>query len=182
MIGKFLNAAGYQAVWFASVAGASQGLAWVGPVAAVAFACAVIGTSARPGADARLIPFALAIGAVADSAWILLGWLDYRAPWPSASFAPAWILGLWLSLALTLNHSLAFLRGRPVLAVALGALGGPLAYWAASQSGAVRLDAPAPLVLCGLGLAWGLLFPALVRVASRKSAWGDRVDVPQASS
>jgi hypothetical protein len=168
VIGKLLNALGYQGVWIASVAGASRGMAWVGPVCAVAFACAVLATSERPRVDARLMMLAIAVGATMDSAWIALGWLDFNAAWPSAAFAPAWILGLWLSLALTLDHSLAFLRDRVWLAAVLGGAGGPLAYWAASRSGAVRLDAPVLTVLAGLGVAWALLFPMLVRAAGSR--------------
>lgn len=170
MTGKLLNALGYQGVWFASVAGAGRGLFWIGPLCAMAFACVVLATSDRPRADARLVVLALAIGAAIDSTWIALGWLEFNAAWPSAAFAPAWILGLWLSLALTLDHSLVFLRDRLWLAAALGAVGGPLAYWAASRSGAVRLDAPLVMVLSGLGLAWALLFPLLVRAAGTGQA------------
>ena len=169
MTGKVLNALGYQVVWIASVLGAARGLAWAGPLAAAAFACAVLATSTNPRDDARLLPLAFAFGALADSAWIALGWIDYGAAWPSDSFAPAWILGLWVSLALTLNHSFAFLRERLALAALLGAIGGPAAYWTASRWGAVRFEATDAVVLGGLALAWALLFPALAFAAGRRS-------------
>ena len=169
MRGKVLNALGYQVVWIASVLGAARGLAWAGPLASAAFACAVLATSPDPRADARLLPIALAIGAFADSAWIAMGWISYDAAWPSDVFAPAWILGLWASLALTLNHSFAFLRERLALAALLGAVGGPLAYWAASRWGAVHLLTGDAWVYGSLGLAWALLFPALAFAEGRRS-------------
>jgi hypothetical protein len=170
VIGKLLNAIGYQGVWIATVAGASRGLPWVGPLAAAMFAVGVLAGGDARRRDLRLAALAMAIGAVADSAWIALGWLDFSAAWPSAAFAPAWILGLWLSLALTLNHSLAFLKGRLPMAAAFGAIGGPFAYWAASKTGAVHLDAPPAIVFGGLGIAWAVVFPALVRFATLPAA------------
>ena len=105
-----------------------------------------------------------------DSAWIALGWLDFRAPWPSTQLAPGWILGIWLAFSLTLNHSLAFLKQRYALSALLGAIGGPLAYWSASQGlGAVHFDAPMTTVLPGLCVGWTGLFPLLVRMAESRS-------------
>ncbi len=166
MTWKIVNAAGYQLVWFISVAGAARGSMFAGPLVAFVFAVIVLGFGGKSRTDLRLIPLVLAIGLIADSAWIALGWLDYSAPWPSSGFAPAWILGIWLAFALTLNHSLDFLKRRYAMAALLGAIGGPLAYWSAARGlGAVRFDAPAATVLCGLGVGWAAMFPLLVRIS-----------------
>jgi hypothetical protein len=166
MTWKLANAIGYQLVWLASIIGATHGSRFAGPLAAALFACLVLAFGGQRRADLRLIPLVLAIGVLVDSAWIALGWLDYSAPWPSADFAPAWILAIWLAFALTLNHSLAFLKRRHALASILGAIGGPLAYWLAADGfGAVHFIAPVPAVLIGLGVAWALMVPMLVRIA-----------------
>jgi len=163
---KFANAIGYQLVWLASIIGAIHGSRYAGPLAAALFACMVLAFGGQRSADLRLIPLVVAIGLLVDSAWIALGWLDYSAPWPSSDFAPAWILGIWLAFSLTLNHSLSFLKRRYALASLLGAMGGPLAYWLAADGfGAVRFDAPVVTVLIGLGIAWGLMIPMLMRIA-----------------
>jgi len=163
---KLANAIGYQLVWLASILGATHGSRLAGPLAAALFACTVLAFGAQRRADLRLVPLVLAIGLLADSAWIALGWLDYSAPWPSPDFAPAWIVAIWLAFALTLNHSLAFLKRRHALASLLGAIGGPLAYWLAAEGfGAVHFDAPVLTVLIGLGIAWALLVPVLMRLA-----------------
>ena len=165
-MGKLANAIGYQLVWFASVMGAIHGAWYAGPLAAALFASMVLAFGSNGRADLRLIPWVLAIGLLADSAWIALGWLDYSAPWPSAEFAPGWILAIWLAFSLTLNHSLAFLKHRYALAALLGAIGGPLAYWCAARGfGAVHFDAPDMTVLIGLGIAWALMIPMFVRIA-----------------
>src|SRR5580658_3552583 len=170
MIWKIANAVGYQLVWIVSVSGASRGSMYAGPLAVAAFATMVLGFGNHRRADLRLIPLTLAVGLVADSSWIALGWLDFKAPWPSTQLAPEWILGIWVAFSLTLNHSLAFLKHRYALSALLGAIGGPLAYWGASQGlGAVHFDAPASIVLPGLCVAWSLLFPLLVRMAEYQS-------------
>ena len=166
MTWKLANAIGYQLVWLASIMGAIHGSQFAGPLAAALFACVVLAFGRHRRADLRLIPLVLAIGLLADSAWIALGWLDYSAPWPSAQMAPGWILAIWLAFSLTLNHSLAFLKRRYALASLLGAIGGPLAYWLAADGfGAVRFDAPDRTVLIGLGIAWALIIPMLMRIA-----------------
>lgn len=165
------NAVGYQVVWLVSIAGAAHGSALAGPAAAIVFIALTIAFGRQHRADLRLIPLALLIGLVIDSTWIRIGWVHYEAPWPSAQLAPAWIIGIWVSFALTLNHSMAFLKGRYALAAVLGAIGGPFAYWGASRGlGAVHFDAPAMTVLIVLGATWAAVFPLLVRLAEVRRA------------
>lgn len=166
---KLVNAIGYQLVWLVSVVGAAHGQLFAGPLAAIAFAVLVLAFGGERRADLRLIPLVLLIGLLTDSAWIELGWLDYSAPWPSAQFAPAWIVGIWVSFALTLNHSMAFLKGRYLLAAVLGAVGGPLSYWGASRGlGAVHFVAPVAIVLLGLGIVWMGVFPLFARLSETR--------------
>ena len=156
------NLLGFQAVWFAAVIGASSGYAWAGPVAALVFAAAHFAfTPDRPG-DARLLAIALAMGVVADSALVLGGLLTFVSPWPWPSLAPLWILAMWAGFALTLNHSMAFLRHRPAAAAVFGIVGGPLAYWGAARGwDAVRFDAGLVPAMVALAVVWGIALPAL---------------------
>jgi hypothetical protein len=179
VIWKATNAVGYQLVWLVSVASAANGSLYAGPLAATAFAVMVLAFGNQRRADLLLIPLVLAIGLLADSAWIAFGWLDYSAPWPSGHLAPGWILGIWMAFALTLNHSLAFLKRRYALAALLGGIGGPLAYWSASHGfGAVHFVAATSTVLCGLCVGWALIAPVLVRFAEQRSLPRAREAVP----
>jgi hypothetical protein len=95
--------------------------------------------------------------------------LVYAAPFPSAQFAPVWIIALWMSFALTLNHSLAWLKSHPALAALLGAIGAPLAYWAAARGwGALAFAAQPALALGMLAVAWAILAPALFWLAAHR--------------
>ena len=168
------NVIGYQLVWFACVAGAGRGLAWLGPMAALLFAAATLLCGGKRDADLRTLFVTLPIGIALDSAFAASGWLVYAEPWPWQGAAPAWIWALWTGFALTLNHSLAFLRDRPWLAALLGLLGGPLAYWAAAGGfDAVAFGAaPMPWVMAALALAWALALPVVFALDKRLASSG----------
>ena len=165
------NVIGFQAVWLASIAGAGQGLVWTGPVAALAFAAFTLAWGGRAHDDLRLLAITLPVGLLLDSAFAASGWLVYAEAWPWAWAAPVWIGSLWLGFALTLNHSMAFLRERPLVAALFGAVGGPLAYWtAAGAFGAVSFGAPVAWILAALALAWALVLPLLFGIDRRLAA------------
>ncbi|PJM71467.1 DUF2878 domain-containing protein [Achromobacter ruhlandii] len=159
------NLIGYQIVWFSAVIGAGQGLAWPGVVAATLFIAAQLAASATARADLRLAGGAVLCGVALDGSLSALGWARYAADaWP----APLWILALWAAFALTLNHSLAYLRPRPWLACVFGAVGGPLAYWGAARGWQpVQFEAPAWRATAALAAGWALALAALTAGARR---------------
>lgn len=162
------NVLGFQAVWLASVAGAGMGLAWPGPVAAVVFVALTLAFGGMARDDRRLLAIALLLGLLVDSAFAASGWLRFAEPWPWAWAAPIWIMSLWAGFALTLNHSMRFLRDRPVFAALFGFVGGPLAYWTAARAfDAVSFGAPLPWVMLALAVAWALVMPLLYALDRR---------------
>jgi hypothetical protein len=164
------NLLGFQLVWLAAVAGAGKGLWWSGVLALVVFATLQLTFSAQRAADLRLMGVAAVIGLLLDSAWIWTGLIDFATPLPFAWLAPVWIIVLWLAFALTLNHSMASLQGRPWIAAALGAVGGPLAYSIAVHAWqAASLPDPAWHAYLAVGLAWAIVTPLLLALASRLS-------------
>jgi hypothetical protein len=82
-------------------------------------------------------------------------------PWPSESFAPAWIMLLWLALALAINHSLQFFKTRLLWAAIFGGIGSPMSYYAGARLGAAEWVAPFWEVAFATGASWALLLPAL---------------------
>ncbi|MGL6289111.1 MAG: DUF2878 domain-containing protein [Silanimonas sp.] len=156
------NVLGFQAVWFASVMGAANGLPWAGPVAACAYAAAHLAWTPDRRGDLRMLGIALPMGLVADSLLAISGILAFASPWPSTLVAPVWILAMWAGFALTLNHSMAFLRGRWLAAAVFGAVGGPLAYWGAARGfDAVDFGLGLPVAMLALAVTWGVAMPAL---------------------
>lgn len=167
---KLANFIGYQAVWFAAVIGAGTGLWWPGLAAAAAFVAWQLRVSVQRGADVRLLGVALLCGCVVDGGLSASGLARYAAPEPAlpAGGAPLWILALWASFSLTLNSSLGYLRGRPILALTLGAAGGPLAYAGAARGWqALAFEAPAWRGLAWLACGWAVAMPLLAALARR---------------
>lgn len=160
------NFAAFQIGWFACVLGAAHDLPWAGTAVAAAIVAAHIGSAARPLQELKLVGIALLIGAVWDSALVMLGWLDFKSGFLVAGMAPHWILALWALFAITLNVSLAWLKARLAAAVLLGAVAGPLAYWGGVRLGAVSFVEPLP-ALIALSIGWALFTPLLVLLARR---------------
>jgi hypothetical protein len=166
-----LNFAVFQAGWWACVLGAAHDRAAAGSLFAVLVIAAHVVLVARPLRELRLVAIALSIGVVWDSAMLMSGWLDFRSGFFVPGMAPHWILALWALFAITLNHSLAWLRGRLPAAALLGAIAGPLAYWGGVQLGAVVFIEPLHALLA-LAAGWAIFTPLLVRLA--QSGRGER--------
>ncbi len=183
------NLFGYQAVWFAAVIGAGGGHWWPGVVAAALFVALHLGlypqSRQQRRADLKLMAVALACGLVLDGALSLSGLARYAAGAPALPIggAPLWILSMWAAFALTLRHSMAPLLQRGWAALALGAIGGPLAYLGAGRGwSAIAFAEPAWPALAILALGWGLAIPLLATLAARWSRTAGADPVPVTGS
>lgn len=153
MVGNIINALLYQFVWFTCVLGGNH---WV-PAAILAILLQVwLGGTWR--ADLRMMGILLITGLVIDGILQVTGVLVFTEPgWP----IPLWLVMVWLGLANTVNHSLAWLIHRPVMSAILGGLGGPLAYWAGTKVDAATFGYGLPVTLSLLAVVWALLFLVL---------------------
>jgi hypothetical protein len=162
----WINAAAFELVWVCAVAGAGRGWWWPGPLAVAVFALWQLRPGEAMPGDATLVAVAFVIGLVADTLLLRSGLLRYATAEPLSGWAPVWILALWVNFALTLNHSLGFLRRHLWLAALLGALGAPCSYWAAARGWqAVEPAAPALRTFVVIALGWGLTLPLLAHLA-----------------
>lgn len=161
------NLVGYQLVWFAIVISVSRGQSWRGIASALLFVALQFWFSASRLADARALVAAFLCGFLLDGALAGLGLLHYASPVVSMP-APIWILSLWLAFAMTLNHSMSFLRGRPGLAALLGGIGGPLAYLSAARGfNAIVFTTPAWHAIALLAIGWAIGLALLVVLSQR---------------
>ncbi len=158
----------FQLTWVAAVGGAGYGLWWPGLLMLGGFVLWHCASSAGWQGDLLLAAMLAVIGFGADTALLQAGVLSYATPLPWAQAAPVWIVVLWAGFALTLNHSMGFLRGRPMWAALFGLLGGPLAYWvAANVWNAASFGGNDLQSLIVLGLVWAVLTPAAMALAER---------------
>lgn len=164
----WLNLVLFQLGWVATVAGAGHGYWWAGPLSLLAYAGLVFRLTPWPRTDFALVCSACLLGLAIDSAYIQLGLLRFAEPVPFAGLAPIWILGMWMSFALTLNHSMRFFHGRLALAAVFGLVGGPLAYWVAgSKFAAVEMLGDVRLGYLAIGVVWAVVTPLLIALAAR---------------
>jgi hypothetical protein len=166
---NWLNFIGYQLVWFALVAGAARGRIVWPLVAALGFIGWQLAVSTRRALDWRLMGAAFGAGVIIDGGLALSGWVRYASAAPALppGGAPIWILALWISFALTLTRSLGWLMRRPPAAIALGAIGAPLAYLGAARGWQAADLAPLERSLPGLALGWGAAMALFSYIARR---------------
>ena len=159
-----LNFAAFQGGWFACVLSAARGTPWIGTAIAAAIVAVHVARSRNRAGEAKLVAIALALGAAWDSTLVAAGWVGFSSGTFVERAAPHWILALWALFAITLNSSLRWLRGSVAVAVGLGAIAGPLSYWAGERLGAVMFLQPLAAI-AALAAGWAVLTPALVAVA-----------------
>ena len=161
-----------QAGWFACILLAAAAKPVWAALTAVPVCALHLALARRPRAASGLIIAVMFVGWALDSLIAGTGLITYgpaaaaAAPGDRASagaLAPAWIASLWAMFATLLECPLAWLGRRRLLAVLLGAVGGPLAWW-----GGVKLGAGQVAGLPGyaiISLEWALATPVLVACA-----------------
>nr|WP_232910389.1 DUF2878 domain-containing protein [Pseudomonas paralactis] len=154
------NAALFQCGWFACVIGGDSLWLLVG-LAALGVHLLWISS---PADDGLLVLNVTLAGTLLDTLLRSLGVFHFNEPGP---LIPFWLIVLWALLATTLRHCLAWSARPWWLASLLGAVGGPLSYYAGSQLAGVGFGYGTTRTLIGLALLWALLFPLLHGLARR---------------
>ena len=166
-----VNAAAYQAGWFACVLGAAGGWGAAGASIALTLALLHVVLAERPGREWPLLLAAAGVGAVADSLHAGFGILHFNGH-EAGTLAPLWILALWAQFGTTLHFSLRWLSRRYALASLLGLVGGPLAFLGGERLGAASFGEPRALSIAVLALSWAVALPVLVAIADRLGGVG----------
>lgn len=161
-----INVTIYQVVWLLSVIGAAMQAPWLGPLMVVVAIKIHLQSARHPFEEIVLIAACALLGASFDSVLVALNWVDYPSGLFSNFLAPYWIITMWMLFATTLNVSLRWMRGRPLLAAVFGFFGGPLAYIAGNKLGAITLSNEFA-ALSALAIGWAIMMPALIWLSER---------------
>ena len=153
------NALAYQAVWFTAILWGN-----LGAVAGCLIIIILLATSECRVDDLKMIGFLMFLGLLIDGTLQQVGFFTFRS---SGFPIPFWLLIIWLGLAMTIHHSLSWLKNKLLLAALFGGLGGPAAYWAGTRLGAASFNWSLPSSLLLLAVVWSLMFPAIM-LFSRK--------------
>lgn len=149
-----INALAYQAVWFLAILWGNTG----GLLGCVLI-LTLLATSEYKYADIRMIAFSIFLGMLVDGTLQQIGFFSFSNP---GLPIPFWLLVIWAGLAMTIHHSLSWLKGNLLLAALFGGMGGPAAYWAGTRLGAATFNWSLPASLCLLAVIWALMFPLIV--------------------
>jgi Protein of unknown function (DUF2878) len=163
---KIINFVLFQIGWFACVLGAARQLPWLGVLVVLAIVAWHLWQARQPKVEVILLLIALLIGGLFDQMLLSLNLVSYQAHGWSSTLVPAWILALWAVFVTVLNVSLRWMRGKWLVAILFGAIGGPLAYMGAAKLGAATLNA-LPASYIALSIGWAILTPLLLKVSEK---------------
>lgn len=156
----------FQLLWFGSVIGAANGYAWAGPMCLLVLVLCHFKWIARDShADMLLMIVCVLLGLSIDTLGSYIGFVDFVL-YDVEPLTPFWLLCLWAGFALTINHSMGWMKGRFVLAAVAGAVFGPLSYYAGWQAGAMQWLQPT-LAAVFISISWALVMPSLCLLARR---------------
>lgn len=154
----------FQVGWLVAVLGAAYGYPLAGLLYATAFTAGHHWSmSVGRGPELLFVLSSAILGYAVDSALVLGGFITFPDEAWIGYPSTVWMVCLWVMFAMTLRHSLGWLRGRYLLGALFGAVGGPLAYWAGSKLGAIELVGTLRAA-AAIGVAWAASMLALLRL------------------
>lgn len=154
----------FQIAWFSCVEGAAQDATWLGLLAVAFSFCIHLYIVPNKRNAIVLTLLSLAAGAVIESAMVAL----HVTQFDHSMLPPLWMIALWGLFSTTLCVSLRWLLGKYVLATVIGAVMGPLSYFAGAKIGALTL--PQNYSLIAIGICWAIATPALIYLARKWDA------------
>ena len=166
---KVINFFWFQAIWFLAILYEDANLLII-----VALLAGHIAFSNHKRED---LIFGMAIGvygSLVDGLLLKTGVFEFsnQFHW----FIPYWLVTLWMAFGMMLRVSLDYLNGRYWIAAALGAISGPLSYFAGQRLGAVSFPQSLMVTVIVLAIIWAVTVPLWLwinsRIAARMSAGG----------
>lgn len=158
-----------QAAWLVAVLSGARGSWWPGVTAVGVVVALHLLTSTRPAHDGARLTTAVLLGFVIDSLLGFTGACAWTGGAADGRVPPPWLTALWPNFATMLTASLAWLVPRWPLAVAFGALGGPLAYLAGAHLGALTFPHGTTIGLPAIGLCWAVaMIPLLLHARTKQ--------------
>ncbi len=159
----------FQLAWFAGILGAAHQVPLIG--VAIILVCVLFHLwrlqKSERRSESLFMWQCFFLGTLIDTGLMHAGIMVYASPNPISFLSPLWMSLLWVALAMTINHSLSWLKDRYLLSVILGAITGPLSYLAGVRMGAGEMPHEV-LSLFVLAIVWALAMP-LILFLSRRS-------------
>jgi Protein of unknown function (DUF2878) len=155
--------------WWACALGASYGHHWIGPTLLPIWMLLHARIMPNPKGETLFLVMLGVIGFAVDSALIQAG-LFRLTPEPSP-WAPLWLVSMWILFGITFESTL-LLRRRLALLLVLGAISGPISYFAGEALKVLEYARPLWLSLLLHGLIWAITYPLLFHLRDICLRWG----------
>lgn len=156
----------FQLGWFCCViGGASSEYYWIGVVAVMVIIAIHLVRANNIQDEIVLIMATMLLGTAWDSGLTMAGLFSFSNGVVLTGLVPVWMIAMWALFATTLNVSLSWMKNRYLLAMAFGALGGPIAYYAGNRLGAVEFSSTST-ALIAVGIGWSIIMPLLMALAT----------------
>ena len=152
--------------WFVCILGAAWNYTYIAIAISIGILFLHLYLTDKNANDIKLSAIAATFGFIFDGFMLFNNMIIYNNPGVPYPFTPIWIVILWILFAITLNHSLAWLKGRTSLAMLFGLMGGPLVYLAGEKLLAVTIASPNTLIVLAIG--WALITPLLISFGEKK--------------
>ena len=166
MINNIINFCLFQVGWFVCILGAAWNYTYIAIAISIGILFLHLYLTDKNANDIKLSAIAATFGFIFDGIMHFNNMIIYNNPGVPYPFTPIWIVILWILFAITLNHSLAWLKGRTSLAILFGLMGGPLVYLAGEKLMAVTIASPNTLIVLAIG--WALITPLLISFGEKK--------------
>ena len=165
-----INVVAFKVAWLLTVFAAAAGHGLMGPLAVTCWVGCFLYWQQDLKHNLLFIALAFSVGFLVDMTLGIFGAITF--PFSSSDvLPPLWMAFLWINLAVSLRYAFAILRQRYVLAVFIGAVGGPLAYLSGEAIGAVTVNN-----ILFVAVIWALATPSLL-ILERATRRAVKVDV-----
>ncbi|MFT7617604.1 MAG: hypothetical protein ACI97A_001243 [Planctomycetota bacterium] len=179
MILTVVHFLGFQACWFATILSATDGSPWRGPICIGIFALLHITFISPRRLEVIRLLAAAAFGFVADTLLISAGILQFGVG--HETLPPAWMVTLWVLFMTTLPVTMPWLRKRYLIGALVGAIAGPVCYFAGAKLGALDIGSSELWSTSLISLEWLIATPVLIYLTERTNSWIEDKDQVQNS-
>ena len=154
---------GFLVVWFACAGGASHHYPLLPIIVSLAYLNTYMSKQVQKKQAYLFLLKMLALGFVLDSVLGFFNLITFASafPEPFTFLQPWWLSLLWLCFAASAKVSFSWLENRQSVAILLGAVTGPLAYYSGVQLGAILQIQTLGYVLLSAG--WACTMFILIR-------------------
>jgi len=160
---RVLNFLLFYVGWGFCLTGAITGNPFLGPIVVAGFLFYHLIQERFRMSEIVMILSLSILGTLNDTIYLNLGMIDYKAGYETIPWlAPLWVTSIWTLFAMSVNHSMVWLRINLVLASVFGAGGGAISYFAAARVGAAVFHPSIIVVLGVIAVVWAIIMPLII--------------------